>query len=62
MTPDQAWTVGILLLLLYEAYALSNTIPGDTLSESVWKASRRPIVPLLAGLLAGHFFWQRICQ
>jgi hypothetical protein len=46
-------------LLLYEGVALWTVAPGDTISEIVWEASRRPLVPFLAGLLCGHFFWSR---
>lgn len=51
------WVVVGVLLGLYEAYALVNRKPEDTLSEAVWRMSRRPLVPFLAGLLCGHFFW-----
>lgn len=47
-------------LLVYEAAALANECEGDTISEIVWAAAtRRPIVPFAAGVLCGHFFWQR---
>jgi hypothetical protein len=39
--------------LIYEAYTLMNRHPDDTLSESVWRLSVRPIVPLVFGLAAG---------
>lgn len=47
-------------LLVYEFVALKNDCAGDTISEIVWAATtRRPLVPFCAGLLCGHFFWQR---
>lgn len=50
-------------LLVFEAVALMNRQPGDTISEIIWAASsQRPLVPflfgLVIGLLSGHFFWQ----
>ena len=57
MSPNTAWAIGIGLLLVYEVYALVNKTPGDTLSEAVWRASRRPLIPFLAGALMAHFFW-----
>ena len=48
----------IALLLLWEGYTLLNTTPDDTISASVWKVSKRPLVPFLVGMLCGHFFWQ----
>lgn len=47
-------------LLVYEWIALRNECEGDTVSEIVWSTTtRRPIVPFAAGVLCGHFFWQR---
>ena len=47
-------------LVLYEGLALANDCEGDTVSEIVWAATtKRPIVPFAAGVLCGHFFWQR---
>ena len=51
----------IVLLGLYEIWTLVNHTPNDTISESVWKASRRPFIPFLAGMLCGHWFW-RVCM
>lgn len=45
-------------LLGWEAYTLANSIPSDTISEVVWRAVvNQPLVPFLAGLLCGHWFW-----
>ena len=49
----------IIALFIYEAVALINKAPGDTISEIFWHLSRRPLVPFLFGLLCGHFFWQK---
>ena len=47
--------------LAYEAWALANKRRGDTISEMVWTATaRRPLVPFALGMVAGHFFWQRV--
>jgi hypothetical protein len=55
-----AWLIAIGGLLAYETYTLMNSTPGDTLSEAVWAVIyQQPLVPFLAGVLCGHFFWQR---
>lgn len=47
-------------LVVYEVIALHNECEDDTVSEIVWSAiARRPIVPFAAGVICGHFFWQR---
>lgn len=47
-------------LVAYELITLANDRDGDTISEIVWEATtERPIVPFAAGVLIGHFFWQR---
>lgn len=43
----------------YEVAALMNHEDGDTISERVWEACDRPLVPFLIGMTAGHFFWHR---
>jgi hypothetical protein len=59
VTAELAWVIGLGLLVLYEAYSLANRIPGDTLSEAVWRAIyRRPLIPFLMGVVMGHFVWQ----
>lgn len=60
MSPtDYVVVSAIVLLSIWEVYTLVNTKPNDTISETVWRASAtRPIVPFLAGLLCGHFFWK----
>ena len=55
-----AWVLVVIALLAYEAYSLVNGVPGDTLSEAVWGVSHDyPLLPFAAGIVAGHFFWQR---
>jgi len=54
-----AWVVGILGMLAYEAYAVANSTPGDTLSEAVWKYGQHPMVSFAVGVLVGHFWWQQ---
>lgn len=53
-----AWVVGIGGMLIYEAYAVANGIPGDTLSEAVWQYGQHPMVSFAVGVLVGHFWWQ----
>lgn len=53
-----AWAAGITLVLGYEAYAVMNSMPGDTLSEFVWRYGQHPMVSFAAGVLVGHFWWQ----
>lgn len=50
--------LSIIGILFYE---LKAAIGGHdrTISEIVWAASSRPMVPFLFGLLMGHFFWQK---
>jgi hypothetical protein len=50
--------VGAALLAL-ETSALRNDEDGDTISETMWTLSKRPFVPFAAGMLCGHFFWQK---
>lgn len=61
MSIGAAILVGVLaVLLIYEGYALWTPTSGDTISELVWTTTvRYPIIAFLAGLLCGHFFWQR---
>lgn len=48
----------ITLAVVYEFYTLSNAKPFDTISETIWRASaNRPLVPFVAGMVAGHWFW-----
>jgi hypothetical protein len=55
---ELAWGIVITLLLGYEGYSLSNSIPGDTLSEAVWNV-KGSLLPFASGFLCGHFFWQQ---
>jgi hypothetical protein len=55
---EYAWTGAIVLLLTYEAWALATK--HTTLSRAVWMGTRSqygPLIPFMAGGLAGHFFW-----
>lgn len=56
---DSMWGAAITGLIAYEIYTLTNKEEDDTLSESIWRATaKQPLVPFLAGVLMGHFFWQ----
>ena len=53
-----AWVTAIVVLGAYEIWALATG--HITLSRTVWNLDRSqygPLVPFLAGLLCGHFFW-----
>jgi hypothetical protein len=50
--------LGLVLIVTYEVWAIRRKEPGDTISEIFWKASKKPLVPFLFGVLAGHFVWQ----
>ena len=54
-----AWMTAIFALLAYEVWTVMNSAPGDTLSEAVWKYGQHPMVAFAAGVICGHFFWQR---
>lgn len=49
--------IGLGLLLVYEIWALKSDAPGDTISEVIWRVSKRPLLPFAFGILMGHFFW-----
>ena len=52
------WIASIALLASYETWALATG--NTTLSRAVWTIERGqygPLVPFLAGMLCGHFFW-----
>lgn len=51
-------SVAALGLLAYEIYTLANRKPGDTISETAWRACKRPLVPFTLGMLLGHWVWQ----
>ncbi len=53
-----ALVIALVGLLAVEAVALGNREKGDTISEIVqgW-AFRYPLLPLIVGILLGHFFW-----
>jgi hypothetical protein len=49
----------IVALLAYEAYALFDRKPGDTISAVIWDfASRSKAIPFMWGVLTAHFFVQ----
>lgn len=42
----------------WETFTLTNSVPGDTISETVqWVFFNYPFVTLLVGVLLGHFVW-----
>lgn len=52
------WFVVAAVAALYEAYALANSEPEDTISETIWRFSDRyPLVPLVGGGALGIGVW-----
>lgn len=45
--------IATLGVLLYEVYTLINEHPQDTISESIWRLNRRPLVPMGFGFAIG---------
>jgi hypothetical protein len=60
---NRTGTVVAILLGLgvsWEVWTLVNSVPGDTISETVWAAIHdNPIIVFVVGILNGHWFWQR---
>ena len=55
------WVVMTFLLglIAYDAWACNDRKHHETISEMVTKASSRYLmIPLIFGILMGHFFWQ----
>jgi len=55
---EMAWVAAVVILGIYEVTALATN--RMTLSRFVWNLDRSqygPLVPFLAGMLCGHFFW-----
>lgn len=54
-----AWGAGVLIVLGYEAFAVVNATPNDTLSEWMWRYGQHPMVAFAVGVVSGHLWWQR---
>lgn len=55
-----AWITAIAGLLIYEIWAIATHKKGETLSEAMWRWSKKyPYVPFFVGLLMGHLFWKK---
>jgi hypothetical protein len=58
---NRTGTVVAILLALgvsWEVWTLVNSVPGDTISETVWAAIHdNPIIVFVVGILNGHWFW-----
>ncbi len=50
--------LGVALVVAYELYAAFSPVSGDTISEITW-AHTHPMFAFIAGVVAGHLFWQR---
>lgn len=46
--------IALAVLLVYEAWTLRNTTPEDTISETFWALSKRPLIPCLCGVAYGY--------
>jgi len=46
------WFVISASLLGYEAWTLGNDRPQDTISETIWRFSKRPVLPWLFGFFS----------
>jgi uncharacterized membrane protein len=47
-----------LLILLWDLWLYRDQYPGNTISEIVIRRTKeQPVIPLLCGLLMGHWFW-----
>jgi len=53
----------IILIAIYDIYLYKNGIPGDTISEVIWNASKKSRalvfgIGFAIGYVAGHLFWK----
>jgi hypothetical protein len=58
--PYAKWAVllALVFLLAYEAFAVFNHKPGDSISAVVWNAVQSSLmIPFLGGVLCGHLFF-----
>lgn len=56
------WTIFAVLLLTiaYDAWATMDRNHRETFSEMITRASMRyTIIPIIAGILIGHFWWSQ---
>lgn len=50
----------LLAVIAYDAYACTHRDKMETLSEMITRASFRYLmIPVIAGILIGHFFWSQ---
>ena len=48
----------IAILGLWDVFAVSNNVAGDTISSIVLgTAHKYPIIPFILGIVMGHLFW-----
>lgn len=45
------------LVVAWDLWLAFDTKPGNTVSEIIQQAGKRPIIPFGFGILMGHFFW-----
>jgi hypothetical protein len=47
-----------IVLIIWDIYLSVNPVKNDTLSEIILiLAYNHPVIPFIAGVLCGHFFW-----
>lgn len=56
------WGLALSLVAIYEGWTLINAYPEDTLSESIWRLSARPLVPWMFGGLSVWMIESRFLQ
>jgi hypothetical protein len=44
------------LAAAWEVWTLTNSVPGDTISDVIQAAAQTPLVTFLAGVFCGHWF------
>jgi hypothetical protein len=50
----------LLFIIIYDAYACQHRDKMETVSEMITRASMRYLIlPVIAGILIGHFFWSQ---
>ncbi len=57
MTPKWILLAVTVVLVVFDIWAVTNSVEGDTLSAYVRWISQHPVVPFAFGVLMGHFFW-----
>lgn len=52
--------IGVAILIGYDAWACQDRENRDTISKIITRSSEKyTLIPFLAGLLSGHFWWSQ---